>query len=66
VSSEISIYTFFRNEHSSLCGPINSCAAKVAGCGSDYEGTNLSMDYKTGVGWAVQNNDLGYSDTVCI
>jgi hypothetical protein len=63
---EHSAFSFFRNEHTTLCGPINSCALKEAGCGSDYAGTNLALDATTGVGTSVQNIDIGFSDTVCV
>jgi hypothetical protein len=49
-----------------LCGDINSCSLKVAGCGSAYSTGNLVIDATTGEVTAKKNVDLGYEDTVCV
>jgi len=57
---------FFMNPHATLCGAITACSLKVAGCGSNYVGTNLVIDATTGEVTAKKNVDAGYDDTVCV
>ena len=63
---------FFTNTHNlktdgtTLCGLINSCSLKVAGCQSDYTEGNVEIDATTGAVTAKQNVDPGYVDTICV
>jgi hypothetical protein len=57
---------FFTNPHATLCGDINSCHLKVAGCGSDYTNGHLTINEVTGEVTAKNDIDAGYVDTVCI
>lgn len=57
---------FFTNADSAACGAMATCAIKVAGCASNYVGTNLEINASTGKLEAKQNVQAGYDDTVCI
>ena len=57
---------FFTNPHATLCGAINSCSLKQAGCSTAYSDTNLAINAVTGEVTAKTNVDAGYADTVCV
>ena len=57
---------WFTNPFLGECGVITACTIKVAGCASDYAGSNLVIDASTGEVTAKQNVDPGYIETVCI
>jgi len=63
---------FFTNPHnlkadgSVLCGLINDCSLKVAGCASAYTLGNVVIDATTGEVTAKQNVDPGYVDIICV
>jgi hypothetical protein len=57
---------FFTNPHVTLCGAINSCSLKLAGCSGDYTNANLAINAVSGEITAKKNVDAGYDDTVCI
>jgi len=63
---------FFTNPHNSkadgsvLCGLINDCSLKVAGCASAYTLGNVVIDAVTGEVTAKQNVDPGYVDIICV
>jgi hypothetical protein len=49
-----------------LCGDINSCSIKAAGCTDAYTNANIVIDAVTGKIDAKKNVDAGYVDIVCI
>jgi hypothetical protein len=49
-----------------LCGLINNCVLKQAGCVNDYTLGNVIIDATTGEVTQKQNVDAGYVDTVCV
>jgi hypothetical protein len=57
---------FFTNPHATLCGDINSCHLKAAGCSDDYALGHLIINEATGEVTAMKNVDAGYVDTVCV
>jgi hypothetical protein len=57
---------FFTNPHVTLCGAINSCSLKLAGCSDPYTNANLVINTVTGTITAKKNVDDGYVDEVCV
>jgi hypothetical protein len=57
---------FFTNPHATLCGDINSCHLKAAGCSDDYALGHLTINEVTGEVTAKKNVDAGFVDTICV
>ena len=57
---EAAFFTYFRNEHVTLCNAITSCEIKAAGCSGAYGNTNLAITANTGVVTSKQNVDAGF------
>ena len=64
---------FFMNPHNfkadgstTLCGLINACSLKQAGCVNDYTLGNAVIDAVTGEVTMKKNVDAGYVDVICV
>jgi len=64
---------FFTNPHNlkadgttTLCGLINNCVLKQAGCVNAYTLGNAVIDAVTGEVTMKKNVDAGYVDVVCV
>jgi hypothetical protein len=63
---------FFMNPHNekatggTLCGLINNCVLKQAGCVNDYTLGNVIIDAVTGEVTMKKNIGIGYVDIVCV
>lgn len=57
---------FFTNQNSGHCGTIKNCLLLQNGCTSPYSGDKLVITTSTGKVESKQNEDAGYTETVCV
>jgi len=56
---------FFTNNYPTDCGGVKTCEIMNDGCLTAYSGNKLTMVAATGVINAVQNEDAGWTETIC-
>jgi hypothetical protein len=59
-------YRYYASTANVLCGAINLCSIKAAGCITAYTNPHLIINAVTGEVTAMKNVDAGYVDEVCI